>query len=74
MNAIVSFPSMAARAEFLERARTVWPELVEHSVIPSRRPDAVFESLEEKDLDRLQQLVGDNGRVFPDVKFEPFSG
>lgn len=74
MNVIVRFDSSAAREEFLRDASDEWPELRELCYVPSRRPDVVCEKLPDSDLQRLRELVGERGRVFEDVKFEPFAG
>ena len=70
---IVSFPSTAERQAFLEKASADWPELLQHSYLPRRRPDAVFESLTESDVKRLREFVGERGRIFEDVKFDTFT-
>jgi hypothetical protein len=72
MNVIVSFKSRNDRDAVLAQLRADWPELVGKSFIPRTRNDAIFEGLSDEDYGRLHVLVGARGRVFHDVKFEPF--
>ena len=72
MNVFVTFRSNEARDTFLAELRSVWPEMAGRSFVPKRRPDAIFEHLDDADRQRLVELIGDKGDVHDDVKFEPF--
>ena len=70
---IVSFSSTTDRQTFLAKAEHEWPELLRHLFLPRRRPDAIFESLSESDVQRLHQFAEGHGRVHDDIKFETFA-
>ena len=72
MNAIVSFKTRDDREALLGQLHSEWAELLKKSYIPTNRPDAIFEGLTDEEYGRLERLVGPRGRVFADVKFEPF--
>jgi len=70
---IVKFGSQKSRDAFLERVAGIQPALKSHMFLPKRRADAIVDDLSESEHELVVELVGDDGEVFEDVKFETMS-
>jgi len=70
INLIVKFNSETDRQEFISRTKEFYPQLLEKGYMAKRRPDMVLEDLPDEDKSLVDELVGELGKVFEDVKFE----
>jgi hypothetical protein len=72
MNLFVTFGSIDERDAFLAQLRSDWPAMADRAHTTKRRPDAIFEHLDDADRQRLVAIVGVRGKIHEDVQFAPF--